>query len=958
VPRLIEPSTIGDVGTVAADGTETGTIASETIGGAPPSRHVGPLKVGASFGPRYHIIRLLGAGGMGAVYQAWDAELGVAVALKVIRGRKRRPSADLEKRFKNELLLARSVTHKNVVRIHDINEIDGQKFISMSYVQGDDLATLLRKEGKFPIERALRFARQIAAGLEAAHDAGVVHRDLKPANVMISGDDHALIMDFGISASADEAATGGIIGTLEYMAPEQGAGRTTDARADIYSFGLILHEMLVGPRAAASATPQERVDAMRRRAKDGVAPPRTVDGSIPEAVDALVARCLQPDPAARFQSTRELCAALSRLDDAGEVIPEPARVSKRLLAGALVVVLAMIGGTYFVGRRAAAPAIQRAPVGVVVADFENRTGDPVFDGSVEQALTIGLEGASFITAVSNRDTHRLAAQLGAAAVDEATATLIAVREGVKFVVAGAIEPDGSGYRVSARLIDPAVGRTIKTTSARARSKDQVLQAVGTLAADVRRDLGDTTPESARLAASETFTAASIVAVREYTLAQDLANNSRNDDAIVHYKKAIEADPNFGRAYSGWANSVFQLGRNDEASELWKRALSLMDRMTDRERYRTLGAYYLAVARNNDQAIESYTKLLERYPADRSAHNNLAIAYFNKLDFQKALAEGRRAIEIYKGSAKFRNNYLIYAMYAGDFATAEAGARDLVAEDPNFADAYFPLAISLLAKGDRAGARTAYEAMLKTGGEGASRAAMGLADLAIFEGRFADAETILKRAIVEDEREKNALGLATKYGALAEASLTLGKNAQATDAARKSLAAMRLESTALPAARVFMATGRIAEARALAAELAGELQVQPRAYAKIIEGELALQQDRVGEAVDLFGPTGRTLDLWLAHFNLGVAYVRAGHYAEAMAEFDTATKRKGEAAAVFLDDIPSYRYLATLPYWFGRAQEGVGMQSTAIDSFKEFLSRRPDALRDPLAADARRRIDAR
>src|SRR3954462_14072662 len=169
--------------------------------GAPASlpRQAGPLKVGQSFGPRYHIIKLLGAGGMGAVYQAWDAELGVAVALKVVRAPTRAASAELEKRFKNELLLARSVTHKNVVRIHDLGEIEGQKFITMTYVQGDDLATLLRAQDKFPIERTLKFARQIAAGLEAAHEAGVVHRDLKPANNMIGADDPAWCMDFGVS---------------------------------------------------------------------------------------------------------------------------------------------------------------------------------------------------------------------------------------------------------------------------------------------------------------------------------------------------------------------------------------------------------------------------------------------------------------------------------------------------------------------------------------------------------------------------------------------------------------------------------------------------------------------------------------------------------------------------------------------------------------------------------------
>src|SRR5919198_947523 len=239
------------VGTVAAPGATIEVAVTVEAARVAGSKVDGPLKVGQAFGPRYHIIQLLGAGGMGAVYQAWDAELSVAVALKVIRtdahaGR----ASDAEKRLKQELILARQVTHKHVVRIHDIGELDGIKYITMPYVQGNDLATELRRSGKLPVARALRFARQIAAGLQAAHEAGVIPRDLKPANIMISGtgdDMQALIMDFGISASTDQATTGSVLGTLEYMAPEQARGGAVDGRAHTYPVGLILYEMLTGP---------------------------------------------------------------------------------------------------------------------------------------------------------------------------------------------------------------------------------------------------------------------------------------------------------------------------------------------------------------------------------------------------------------------------------------------------------------------------------------------------------------------------------------------------------------------------------------------------------------------------------------------------------------------------------------------------------------------------------------
>src|SRR5256886_4490262 len=267
-------------------GRESGLSTSAPLTRTSSAKRVGvALAPGQAFGPRYHIIKLLGIGGMGAVYQAWDAELSVAVALKVIRtDAQKGASSEAENRLKQELLLARQVTHKHVVRIHDIGELDGIKYITMPYIQGHDLATALRCDGKLPVAHALRFARQIAAGLQAAHEAGVVHRDLKPANIMISGsgdDRQALITDFGISASTDQATSGSVLGTLEYMAPEQATGGAVDGRADIYAFGLILYEMLTGPRLVAAATPQTRVDAMKQRFKEGLVPIPSLDGSIP-----------------------------------------------------------------------------------------------------------------------------------------------------------------------------------------------------------------------------------------------------------------------------------------------------------------------------------------------------------------------------------------------------------------------------------------------------------------------------------------------------------------------------------------------------------------------------------------------------------------------------------------------------------------------------------------------------
>jgi serine/threonine protein kinase len=223
----------------------------------------------------------------------------------------------MQRRFKTELLLARKVTHKNVIRIHDIGDIDGIKFITMPFVNGQDLATILKK-GPLPVTHAVRYARQLASGLAAAHAAGVIHRDLKPANIMIGEDDQALLMDFGIArssahGSAQRTVAGAVVGTAAYMAPEQARGEAIDHRADIYAFGLILYEMLCGPRFM----PKGAVADLFGRMTAPPAPARAANRQVPEGLDAVVTRCVQPAPADRYQSAAELAAALAALSRRG-----------------------------------------------------------------------------------------------------------------------------------------------------------------------------------------------------------------------------------------------------------------------------------------------------------------------------------------------------------------------------------------------------------------------------------------------------------------------------------------------------------------------------------------------------------------------------------------------------------------------------------------------------------------
>jgi tetratricopeptide (TPR) repeat protein len=920
-----------------------------------------PLALGQAFANRYHIIRILGEGGMGCVFHAWDAELGIAVAIKVIR-LEISNDLEIERRFKRELLLARQVSHKNVVRIHDLGDIDGMKYITMSYVEGADLATILRRYGKLPVPRVLHLARQIAAGLQAAHEVGVVHRDLKPANIMVDASDHAQIMDFGIARSTggDSGAgtvAGTVVGTIEYMAPEQAQATSADQRADIYSFGLILYDLLLGrrPVPAGESVVAELVARMNS------APPtaRSLDPAIPEPLDAIINKCLQPDRADRYQTTNDLVASLARLDENGHLRPEVhPRLPKSWAAAASLLVLLLVGGTWWFARGESPPPAARDPVSVLIADFENRSGDPVFDGALEQALTVAMEGASFVTSFQRSQAQTLIGQLGPGRkLDEEGARLISQREGIKVVLAGAIAREGSGYAIEVKAIDAIPNKALLTARAEADNKAEVLDAVGRVAAQIREALGDTTTESGRIAANETFTTTSFEAAREYAQGQELFQQVKYEDAIQHYQKAIAKDPEFGRAYSSWAISAMHLGRTQESEELFKQALARLDRMSEREKLRTLGVYYSRIAQNPGKAIETYTDLVEKYPADSIALNNLAVAHFNTLNFRKALEFGRKQLDLFPESVLGRFNYALYAMYAGDFSSARIHAETTLKRNPDTPLAYLALAIADVSVGHLEEASATYERAAKTSARGASLAAIGLADLRMYQGRFEEAASLLAPAIAADRAAKNIKGTSTKLVALAAAEQAQGRTAAALREMGEALKISQSEAVAVPAANLYLQAGRTRDAQALAARFGRQLVPRARAYGKLIEGMTLVSGKQPVEAVQSLREALELADLWLVRYWLGVAYVEAGAYAEALSELEACEKRRGEASAVFLDDVPSWRHTVPVKYWLARAQEGVGVKAQAAANYKAFLALRPTSDRDPLVLDARKRAGA-
>ena len=694
----------------------------------------GPLSPGQPFGPRYHIVRLLGIGGMGAVYQAWDAELGVVVAVKVIRPEVAADpgaAATLERRFKQELLLARQVTHKHVVRIYDLGEIDGIKFITMPFIEGEELAAIIRRQDKLPIERVMRIARGIATGLEAAHAAGVVHRDLKPANIMVDKGDQAMIMDFGIASStggpasiavevggpfratawvADRTMAGAVVGTVQYMAPEQARAETVDQRADIYAFGLIVYDMLLHQQRARGA--DTAIAELTSRMQSSPPAPRSIDAGIPESLNRIVAQCIEPDAAKRFQTTPQLVAALNRLDNRGKLLPAVRRVTRRLVAGVLAAFVAVLGLTWWAAQGPSVP-VAHEPVSVLIADFHNGTGDPAFDGTLEPILKLALEGASFISAYDRSGIRRSLGVRPPEKLDEQTALALAVKQGVNVVLSGSVDRQGSRYAVSVKAVQAVTGNMISSATNRTSRKEQVLSVATTLADGVREALGDDTSDSAQRFAMETLTATSLDAVREYARGMEAMSGSKFEDALQSFKKAVALDPKFGVAYGAMAATSRNLERQQDAEKYAQEAIRHLDSMTERERYRTRGFFY-SITNDYQACVKEYGDLIARYSADAAARNNRALCLTQLRNMPQAVEEMRQVVKILPNRALYRENLALYTAYSGDFQAAEQEVKEM--QEPGLF-ASLALAFAQVGQGQVLPATATYEKLGKNDPEG-------------------------------------------------------------------------------------------------------------------------------------------------------------------------------------------------------------------------------------------------
>ena len=565
-------------------------------------------------------------------------------------------------------------------------------------------------------------------------------------------------------------------------------------------------------------------------------------------------------------------------------------------------------------------------VSILISDFDNQSGNALFTGVLEDFLLIGLEVSPFVNAYPRKDAIALAASLAGTETDSSslnseTASLVALRDGVDVVIGGTVSRNSDGITITVGSISTSGQQKVFSVSETVDSDADVLTAIVDISEGVRKRLGSD-KKLGGAGASESFAVTNLEAAAEYLKAQNLQFDRKLEEAVVHYQKALELDPDFARAYAGLALTQQYLGNSDAATKNWEETLARVDRLTERGRLRTLGNYFMINQGNYDKALDTYETLVKKYPADNVAKNNLAVTAFYAMDFDRALEVGREVAKQYAGQSAYAANLALYAMYAGRFDEAGKVAESVIDIDPANAYAYLVLALSSAVADDLESTEETYRRMTELDQFARSTATEGLADLAIYRNDLASAVQILDAAITDELALNAKHPAAIKQALRAQVLLQLGQSDAAQEAVLELLESPQGDPAILvPAAMVLIATENYERAETIAADMLKSLSKPKRAYAYAIRAEIAAASGDMEQGLVLANTAVDTVDLWLVRYLRAKILFRAGRFAEAAADLQLCEQRIGEGIAVFLNDRPSLRMRRELTAAIAAANSG-------------------------------------
>ena len=928
--------------------------------------------VSSQFG-RYRILSRIGRGGMGEVYLAEDPTLGRKVALKFIL-----PGLDgdtqARRRLLHEARAAAQLDHPFVCKVYEVGEQDGTAYLATEYVEGETLKQRLAAPGRLAQADVIRIAREVAEALHFGHARGVVHRDLKPANVMIAGDGHAKVMDFGVAkrlaaplgpSDATAAASiatvpGEITGTIPYMSPEQIRAEPVDARSDIFAFGVLLYELLTGRHPFARPSVLEMAHAIVNE------PPPPLAGSgraIDPLLEHVVTRCLEKDRERRYQALSDVRI---ELDSLGGPTTGAGRPGRRWMPAAIITALVAAGAAMqWLGPLpflAPEPALAfKERDWLAIADVNNLTGDAVFNRSLRLALEVAIAQSQYVNVYPRERvaaTFRRMQRKPNESLDETAALEVARREQIRGVLACDIAQLGDTYSITARLLDPATGTAVLTESARAAGKDKVLDALDGLAKRVRSGLGESLGRLAEQGMPlAKATTSSLEALQLYTravFAQSEADIRGSNEMLA---QALALDPDFALAHAELGRRLYLVSRREEREEgerHFAKALTLTDRLTLRERL-WIQAIAADSRGNRERAVDGYTAYVAQYPDDARALFRLAwtqMAALNRLD--DAAANFTRVIALDPSDSSAYVNLATTYSAMGKFDAAlveydKAFARDASLLFGPFVNSEY--GFTLVKAGRASEARPVFERMKTEAREAVrSRGFRSMAFLDMSTGRYGAALGEIRKAILMNRSHGERLSEYRDRLILASALQALGRTREAWaewGEARTAIASMTLAPEWLwRPARMLARNGRPAEAKqllqlmlkttrnAVTDSTTNRSLSHDAAFVKLVEAEIDAAEGREAAAVEALEQVNAQLQMPDTLESLAVALASARRVDDAIPRFEQLVSGLPLGNEAQEDWFAAHARLGALYEQVGRTADARRIYASLADRWKE------------------------